>query len=128
MKLNRAWYVALALLAVAAAAVLYLFAPDQHRFYPRCLFYALTGWQCPGCGGLRAMHSLLHGNVGAAFTYNPLLVSLVPVALGTALWLVFQKSSGKSLRLPIKPLCLWLLLGVGVVFAVVRNLPGALSL
>ena len=128
MKINRAWYVAWALLAVAGVAALYLFAPDQHGFYPRCFFYALTGWQCPGCGGLRAMHSLLHGDIGAAFAYNPLLVSLVPAMLAAVWWLVVQKSAGKPLRLPMKPLCLWLLLGVGVVFAVVRNLPGGFSL
>ena len=126
MKIPGIWYVALAALITAALAVLYAFAPDQYSFYPRCFLYVMTGWQCPGCGGLRATHSLLHGDIGAAFSYNPLLVSLAPVGLIAACWLGFQKASGRPLRWPTK--LLWLLLGVGVVFTVVRNVPGVFLL
>ena len=126
MKINGVWYVVVAVLITAMLAVIYACAPDQYSFYPRCFFYVLTGWQCPGCGGLRATHSLLHGDVGAAFAYNPLLVSLAPIALVAACWAGFQKVTGKPLRWPIK--LLWLLLCVCMVFTVVRNVPGAFSL
>src|SRR4029077_15194960 len=36
---------------LAGSGVLYTFSPTEHSFYPICLFHALTGWQCPGCGG-----------------------------------------------------------------------------
>ena len=124
-KMNRCCYILIALLAIAGTAVLYAFAPDQHSFYPRCHFLAMTGWQCPGCGSLRATHSLLHGDLKAAFAFNPLLISLlVPVALAV-LGASFCKITGRLPRLSIRPLCLWLLLGVGVLFAVMRNLSPA---
>ena len=40
---------------------------------------ALFGIDCPGCGGLRMMYSLLHGDVPAALHYNA--VSFVVVLL-----------------------------------------------
>jgi hypothetical protein len=128
MKINRAWYVMLVVLAMGSMAVLYAFAPGEYSFYPRCYFYVMTGLQCPGCGGLRATHSLLHGDFRGAFAYNPLLTSLIPAVAAAAVWVLFHRAAGKPLRWPIKPLCLWLLLGVSVVFAVVRNLPAAFLL
>ncbi|MEO7678837.1 MAG: DUF2752 domain-containing protein [Verrucomicrobiota bacterium] len=62
------------LAALIVAAVLYFFSPAQYAFYPRCIFHSLTGLACPGCGALRAVHQLLHGNISAAFDFNPLFV------------------------------------------------------
>ena len=65
---------------LAVAAVVYLFDPVTTWFYPPCVFNLLTGLLCPGCGGTRALHALLHGDVAGAFAFNPLLF----VAMGTA--------------------------------------------
>jgi hypothetical protein len=46
---------------------------------PVCPTKALLGIDCPGCGSLRMVYSLLHGDVGAAARYNAL--ALVAVAL-----------------------------------------------
>ena len=51
--------------ALGAGAVVFFFNPSTHGFYPVCLFHALTGWNCPGCGGTRAAYALLHGNIRA---------------------------------------------------------------
>lgn len=45
---------------------------------PPCLFYQLTGLHCPGCGAGRCMLSLLHGELYAAFRYQPLLFVSFP--------------------------------------------------
>lgn len=47
-------------------------------------FHALTGWDCPACGGQRALHSLLHGRFGEALRFNPFLVVAVPYLLAVA--------------------------------------------
>src|SRR5437868_4038030 len=65
--------------AVLGAAVLYFFNPAEGGFYPRCFFKMVTGWDCPGCGGLRATHQLLHGNFREAFALNPLFVIALPL-------------------------------------------------
>ena len=67
-------------------AVVYRFPPTEYSFYPRCPFYLATHWLCPGCGSTRALHSLLHGNVLAAWHYNALFTLLGPIVLA---WLAF---------------------------------------
>ena len=45
-------------------------------FLPECYFYKMTGYYCPGCGGTRAVYSLLHFRLWTAFKYNPGVVCL----------------------------------------------------
>ena len=101
----------------AAAGMLYFFAPTEHAFYPRCVFHTLTGLACPGCGSLRAVHSLLHGELATAFRFNPLLLTVLPVA---AIASVARHFLGSR---PARPVWIWLLLGVIVGFSILRNLP-----
>jgi hypothetical protein len=65
-----------------------------------CPFRAITGWDCPLCGGTRMGSALLHLEIGAAFAFNPLaMVALVVVgSLGVA-WTV-QLAGGPALRPP----------------------------
>lgn len=115
------------LLAFGAVSVVVLFAfdPAQNSFYPRCTIKLLTGLDCPGCGGLRATHQLLHGQVLAAFRLNPLLVTLAPLA---AAWLAWAGVQGFRRRtfpeIPLTPRRVWLLVAVTLGFSVLRNLPG----
>lgn len=41
-------------------------------FLPPCLWRALTGWPCPGCGTTRAVVRLLHADALGALAANPL--------------------------------------------------------
>jgi hypothetical protein len=38
-----------------------------------CLIQTYTGWKCWGCGGQRAFHQILHGNIQEAFRLNALI-------------------------------------------------------
>ena len=74
--------------ATLAAALL---ARDPHvpGAWPTCPFLALTGVPCPGCGGLRAVHDLLTGDVAAALSSNAWAVLTTVLVVGTyAVWLV----------------------------------------
>ena len=65
--------------ALSALLLLVLFDPATHSFYPPCPLHALTGLDCPTCGGLRAAHLLLHGHLRAAFHLNPFLFFALPL-------------------------------------------------
>ncbi len=105
--------------AGVAVAMLYFFSPTEHRFYPRCVFHVVTGLECPGCGTLRAAHSLLHGDFATAFRLNPLVFVLLPLAGLT--WVVYRPAGLSAI--PAK--WIWALLGVIIAFGVLRNLPFA---
>jgi len=66
--------------AAFVAAALFFFDPATAGFYPPCLFRSLFGFQCPGCGSLRAVHQLLHGNLGAAWALNRTVFVALPLA------------------------------------------------
>ena len=108
---------------IAVGAVLFWFDPAQHRFYPFCFFHRLTGLQCPGCGGLRAMHQLLHGHVLAALQMNALFMISLPLLA----WRWLHSKAARIKQQPavrmISPAWLWLFLVVALVFTVLRNLP-----
>ena len=71
-----------AILLGALTAALAAFDPATTWWFPSCPFHALTGWLCPLCGSLRAVHALCVGAPLTAFTFNPLTI------VGLALWLV----------------------------------------
>jgi len=108
-----------ALATGAALVVLYFFAPTEHPFYPRCVFHSITGLACPGCGSLRAVHNLLHGEFAAAFRLNPLMMILLPAVAGA--WLARGEGAFTALR----PVWIWVVLSVILLFSVLRNLPMA---
>ena len=74
---------------VVAAATLALHLRDPHTSgsWGACPWLALTGYYCPGCGGLRAVNDLTRGDLGAALSSNVVLVVLLPLlALGWVRW------------------------------------------
>jgi hypothetical protein len=115
--------IGLALAVLGSGAVLFLFDPTQHGFYPICLFHKLTGWNCPGCGGTRAAYELLHGHLLRALRDNALFVlTLVALAIGSLRW-VGQKMRNQPATFNVPAKAWWgFLIGV-VVFTLLRNVP-----
>lgn len=66
---------------IVLAVVYFVFDPSGSRFFPKCAFHALTGYQCPGCGSQRAIHALLHGHLMEAIRFNALLVFSLPLVV-----------------------------------------------
>jgi hypothetical protein len=67
--------IATACVALAAAVLLFAFDPATTWWFPSCPFRAVTGWQCPFCGSLRALHALLRGAPRIALALNPLAIA-----------------------------------------------------
>ena len=116
------WAIFSAILAILAT--LYYFNPSEHSFYPVCQFHRLTGLNCPGCGMTRAVHALLHGNFMAALHANALMLFALAMLLARAGWFWWNRRHGRTNGefFPIR--FLWWLLGLAVVFSVLRNLSG----
>jgi hypothetical protein len=77
-------FFAFAMVGTSLAGLVYLrlfdpAAQTSKAFFPVCPFYALTSFHCPGCGTLRGLHQLLHGNFLAALDLNPLMVLTLPI-------------------------------------------------
>lgn len=105
--------VALGAVGVLAGLVIFwAFDPSQYVFFPRCMFHSMTGLDCPGCGGQRALHHVLHGQFAAAFGANALFMLLLPVGM----WLLLRFALGRcaNCTLPavfLNRTCVWLLVG-----------------
>lgn len=116
--------IALGIGAILVAVVLWQVDPNAPgNGLPPCPFLALTGLYCPGCGSTRALHALLHGDLGHALAMNPLLVLSLPLlalmAINAAgVWT--PPGHSRAWHVVSHPkFWLWLLLG----YTVARNLP-----
>ena|SRR5271166_2829815 len=122
--LPKSWFL-LAVFACAVAVVLLcVFDPATSGIFPPCPVHYLTGWYCPGCGSLRAIHALLHGDVRLAWSMNPLTIVLLPfLSYGLISEAMFALRGQRlpQMMLPAQSIhALWVVI---VLFGVVRNLP-----
>lgn len=119
--------VAVAVAVLAASVVLHVRDPHQSGSYLFCPWLLLTGTYCPGCGGLRAVNDLTHGDVVAAASSNLLFVGAVPLLV--TLWARWLAARWRGVRRTVDSRAA--LAGatafgvVALVFWVVRNLPFA---
>jgi hypothetical protein len=114
------------LLVVAGVglALLCVFDPATSGIFPPCPFRYLTGWYCPGCGSLRAMHQLLHGNLREAWALNPMAVLLLPFVSYGLVSEALREFRGRGLPQPFLP-AIWIrgLCAAVLLFGIARNLP-----
>lgn len=92
--------------------------------FPLCPTKALLGIDCPGCGALRMMYALLHGDVAVAVQYNALGV----VAVALLLWAFGAWTYGRIVgrRITSWQHYRWsaaIVLALVAVWAVIRNIP-----
>src|SRR5690349_16070871 len=106
-RLHKNLLVPALVVGFALTALAYAVDPAQVEWLPPCPFHRLTGLWCPGCGGTRAFHQLLHGNLLMALHLNPLAISLLPLAG------YFVVRAGRA---TVRPIWIWSLLGVVIAF------------
>jgi Protein of unknown function (DUF2752) len=118
------WLCASGMAAACAGVATYIYTvdPNVSKAYPQCPLKAITGLDCPGCGGLRATHSLLHGDIAGAFDHNVIAAIFVPVmAYLIVRWVLQQFDiSVPAIRLPK-----WAAVAVPILilaFTIVRNI------
>lgn len=91
------------------------------QFFPACMFRELTGLFCPGCGATRALHALLHLDIGRAVHMNALFILF---GLPLLLALGYEMFSGRLLfSARMHKLLGWAYLLLAVGFTIARNIP-----
>ena len=112
-------------ISVTAGALGYIYAKDPNlssSAYPQCALKSVTGIDCPGCGGLRATHALLHGDFAGALDHNAFALLIVPVIGFLVVRFVLEQF---DVRLPAPRLAPWMawsfIVALGV-FTVLRNI------
>lgn len=81
-------------IAAGAILLLYFFVEPKDGNLPKCFFHEVTGLYCPGCGGQRSLHALLHGHFLTSISYNLLFVLLLPLLV----YFMFIFISGKKYK------------------------------
>ena len=122
--LRLAILIGVPLVLIGGGTALFFLNPSEHSFFPKCSFYVATGFSCPGCGSTRALFHLTHGNVLEALRLNPGLMALITLGLTDYIRFVVSVIHGNPFQTLFGRLkLLGALMGVMLVYGVIRNLP-----
>ncbi|CAN5513621.1 hypothetical protein BH09VER1_BH09VER1_45160 [soil metagenome] len=91
---------ALAALGIVAFLVCFALLPLPRPglpLLPVCPFKSMTGLPCPLCGGTRAAHAMLQGDLARTLYLNPLAIPAVLLLVFAALVLAYESSTGTPL-------------------------------
>ncbi|MGN0478409.1 MAG: DUF2752 domain-containing protein [Hominenteromicrobium sp.] len=103
---------------------LFLLAGALLLLHPPCLIRRVFGVLCPACGTTRMLEASLRLDFPAAFRLNPYMFFALPAA---GIWSVLEAiryiGGRPALLMKRWAIVFWLsVLGIGLVFAVCRNL------
>lgn len=114
----------LSLAAAGGMLLLYRYHPSELRL-PQCVWFSLTGLYCPGCGSTRALHYLLHGELGRAFRMNGFMVLSLPLLLWSfTRWLRYRVWGHVPRPVPYAALLTRMVALAIMAYFVLRNIPG----
>jgi hypothetical protein len=103
---------------IGTLLVFYFFDPAVFSVFPSCYFKKFTGFDCPGCGGQRALYDLLHLRFAEAIDHNLLMVAGSPV-LGFVILNAFFLENKRFFTSKF----LWGICTIILAFWIARNLP-----
>jgi hypothetical protein len=113
--------IVLAVLTIVITAFYFFCNPSEITSLPICQFKNLTNFYCPGCGGQRALHQILHGNFFEAFHSNLLIYIFLPFFILKISDELFDTTNSKIFLLGNKGI--WIFWGFLICFTILRNLP-----
>jgi hypothetical protein len=109
---------------VGAAIVLHKIDPNQPGHYPSCPSLWITGFYCPGCGSLRAIHALTEGDLLGAWNMNPALVVALPFLIYA--WISWAARIYGWRKTPKRLIPGWAVMGILltiIAYWFIRNVP-----
>lgn len=120
---NKKWkigkYVLLLIILVS-----YLLIGEHFSLFIPCPIHYFTHLYCPGCGVTRMLLHLLHGRFVEAFHANPLLLISLPFfALYYLDFFIAEQKKQKSKFSKFEPYLWYGLIGLFLIYGVLRNIP-----
>jgi hypothetical protein len=111
-------------LAGGLVTTLVVVDPNEAGHYPTCPFLLVTGYYCPGCGSMRAIHALAHFDLWSALQLNIMTVCvMLPIATFYYVRWTTERFLGRSIRKSmVHPRWIWALLWGLLAFWLLRNL------
>lgn len=110
---------------LVASVCLHVRDPHAAGSWGWCPWLLLTGTYCPGCGGLRAVNDLTHGDLAGAASSNLLFVGSLPLL--TFFWGRWLHDRWRGVRRTVsaRSAFAWsgAFLALTLSFAILRNLP-----
>ena len=100
--------------------IYHYFDPTHSSWAPKCPFWLLTGYSCPGCGSQRAIHCFLNGRIWEGIQHNYLLLPSLMYVMALT---IFPRQGKVYLALSSATAC-WVLFAVYMIWWVVRNVVG----
>lgn len=108
-KLMRFTMPASVFAGIVGCIFLFCVNPTEIGWMPRCPFYELTGYKCPGCGTLRGIHHLLHFRFAMAWAMNPFMIVSIPLITAFLVWPKLSRNVVISALVTVAVLLYWLL-------------------
>lgn len=110
--------------ALAAVVTVGVMDPElRGHLSPGCPFRTVTGLDCPGCGGTRAVYALTQGDIGLAANHNMLtLIALPLLALAWVGWLRYSLG-WRATPVRLSPRTGYLIAASLTLYMIVRNMP-----
>lgn len=94
------------------------------QYIPPCALHTMTGYYCPGCGGTRAVLSLMEGNLLLSIFYHPFVIYALVVGGWFMISQTIERISGHKLCIGMhyRNIYLWLALAIIVLNCLIKNL------
>ncbi len=94
------------------------------RHIPPCALHSMTGYYCPGCGGTRAVLSLIKGNLLTSIFYHPFVIYAFAIGGWFMISQTIERISKHKINIGMhyRHIYLWLALIIIVVNCLIKNL------
>lgn len=109
---------------LAAGIFFYVNGSLLKSLMPPCMFYKITGYYCPGCGGTRAVYALFQGKFLTSLFYQPFILYTAVVGGWFMVSQTIERCSRGKIHIGMHFRPIWAYIGIGIIFlnCIVKNL------